>query len=77
MIFIFRLPPAVGGMCKTLQAINKSLSALGDVMSALSSSKTYVPYRNSKLTYLLEPCLGGEGSKSLMLVNIAPGAGMR
>jgi hypothetical protein len=60
---------------KEAQSINKSLSALGNVMQALSKTKntTHVPFRDSKLTYLLQDSLSG-GSKVLMVVNISPAA---
>ncbi|KAJ0978133.1 hypothetical protein J5N97_013607 [Dioscorea zingiberensis] len=53
------------------KAINLSLSALGDVISALQSKKQHVPYRNSKLTQVLRDSLGTD-SKTLMLVHVSP-----
>ena len=61
---------AEGARLKETQAINKSLSALADVFTSLSSGSKHVPYRNSKLTYLLQPCLSGDG-KTLMIVNVS------
>ncbi|CAO2651454.1 Nn.00g040240.m01.CDS01 [Neocucurbitaria sp. VM-36] len=64
---------AEGARLKETQNINKSLSCLGDVINALGSAKegAHVPYRNSKLTYLLQYSLGGN-SKTLMFVMVSP-----
>ncbi|KAK8936962.1 Kinesin-like calmodulin-binding protein [Platanthera zijinensis] len=60
-----------GSHLKEAQSINKSLSALGDVISALCSEGQHVPYRNHKLTMLMSDSLGGN-AKTLMFVNVSP-----
>jgi len=56
---------------KEAQNINKSLSALGDVIQALVKKDPHTPYRNSKLTMMLKDSLGGD-SKTLMIVCSSP-----
>lgn len=57
---------------KEATKINLSLSALGNVISALVDGKTHhIPYRDSKLTRLLEDSLGGN-TKTIMIAAVSP-----
>lgn len=73
---------STGDRLKEAQFINKSLSSLGDVVSALSSlprqqqaakvdAAVHIPYRNSKLTMLLQDSIGGM-SKTVLIACVAP-----
>ncbi|KAJ0480094.1 putative minus-end-directed kinesin ATPase [Helianthus annuus] len=62
---------ATGDRLREAQHINKSLSALGDVIFALAQKSQHVPYRNSKLTQVLQSSLGGQ-AKTLMFVQLNP-----
>mmetsp|Transcript_143 Transcript_143/g.182 ORF Transcript_143/g.182 Transcript_143/m.182 type:complete len:1137 (+) Transcript_143:534-3944(+) len=62
---------ASGHQLKEAQSINKSLSALGDVIGALTSGNKHVPYRNHPLTMLMSDSMGGS-AKTLMFLCCSP-----
>lgn len=63
---------AQGERLKEATKINLSLSALGNVISALVDGKsTHIPYRDSKLTRLLQDSLGGN-ARTVMVANVGP-----
>ncbi|KAA0152280.1 hypothetical protein FNF31_06655 [Cafeteria roenbergensis] len=62
---------ATADRLKEAQAINKSLSALGNVISALSSGEKHIPYRDNLLTRLMQDSLGGT-AKTLMFCCCSP-----
>ncbi|XP_033029590.1 kinesin-like protein KIF17 isoform X3 [Lacerta agilis] len=63
---------AVGERLKEATKINLSLSALGNVISALADGRCrHVPYRDSKLTRVLQDSLGGN-TKTLMVACLSP-----
>jgi hypothetical protein len=68
---------AAGERLEEAKHINRSLSALGDVMAALAGRGAgHVPFRNSKLTALLQDSLCGQ-AKAMMFVHVSPEARAR
>lgn len=62
---------ASGERFKEAVNINQSLTTLGNVISSLVDKSTHVPYRDSKLTRLLQDSLGGN-TKTVMCANVGP-----
>ncbi len=58
---------AEGAVLEEAKNINKSLSALANVISALADAKPYVPYRDSKLTRILQESLGGNARTTIVI----------
>jgi hypothetical protein len=71
--FFFYVILSFSSSYREAQSINKSLSALGDVIAALSEGgkNAFIPYRNNKLTQVMQDSLGGN-AKTLMFVNFSP-----
>jgi len=63
-----------GNELKESIEINKSLTALGDVIEGLTKGNQLVPYRNHKLTELMQDVIGGS-AKTIMFVNCSPSSG--
>eukprot|EP00928_Gymnodinium_smaydae_P023996 TRINITY_DN19572_c0_g3_i1.p1 TRINITY_DN19572_c0_g3~~TRINITY_DN19572_c0_g3_i1.p1 ORF type:complete len:1049 (+),score=266.13 TRINITY_DN19572_c0_g3_i1:42-3188(+) len=64
---------AQGDRLKEAQYINKSLSALADVVSAKERRMGHIPYRNSKLTHALQEFLEDPSSRTIVVVALPPG----
>jgi len=63
---------ASGQTLEEAKKINKSLSSLGNVINALTDGKsTHIPYRDSKLTRILQESLGGN-SRTTLIINCSP-----
>ncbi|XP_044032337.1 kinesin-1 heavy chain-like [Siniperca chuatsi] len=62
---------AEGTVLDEAKMINKSLSSLGNVISALAEGSSYVPYRDSKMTRILQDSLGGN-CRTTMVICCSP-----
>ncbi|XP_064505010.1 kinesin-like protein KIF25 isoform X3 [Pseudopipra pipra] len=68
----FGMSGVTGAALRETSFINRSLSALADVLGAIAEQRSHVPYRNSKLTHLLQDSVGGD-AKLLVMLCISPG----
>lgn len=57
-VFVSGMSGVSGAALWEVSCINRSLSALSDVLGALAEQRPHVPYRNSKLTHLLQDVIG-------------------
>jgi len=69
-----KISKAQGQRLQEAKQINKSLSALGDTLFALEAKQAHIPFRNSKLSYLLSDVLSQSWSKVLFFANVNPAA---
>lgn len=60
-----------GAALRETSHINKSLSALADVLGALSEQRSHIPYRNTRLTHMLQDTIGGD-AKLLVMLCVSP-----
>ncbi|XP_066479025.1 kinesin-like protein KIF25 [Tiliqua scincoides] len=60
-----------GTVLRETSFINRSLAALADVLGAISEKRSHIPYRNSKLTHLLQDSIGGD-AKLLLVLCVSP-----
>ena len=58
---------AIGEVLEEAKKINLSLSCLGNVIHALTTNNDHIPYRDSKLTRILQESLGGNFKTSLIV----------
>ncbi|KAJ3347087.1 Kinesin-like protein kif3a [Kappamyces sp. JEL0680] len=65
---------ATGAVLKEGAAINQSLSCLGNVINALTTGQSHIPYRDSKLTHILSDSLGGN-SLTVLVACLTPISG--
>ncbi|XP_071955799.1 kinesin-like protein KIF25 isoform X2 [Antedon mediterranea] len=65
------LSGVTGAALRETSFINRSLSALADVLAALAEDRSHIPYRNSKLTHMLQDTIGGD-AKLLVMCCVSP-----
>ncbi|XP_005304001.2 kinesin-like protein KIF25 isoform X3 [Chrysemys picta bellii] len=67
----FGMSGVTGVALRETSFINRSLSALSDVLGAIAEQRSHIPYRNSKLTHLLQDSIGGN-AKLLVMLCVSP-----